>query len=75
LLTCFRYSAATTGNQPTFLIQVFEGECSLAKDNNLLDKFELNGVSPAPSSVPQIEVMFEIDVNGILKVLAAGEGT
>ena len=57
------------------LIQVFEGERSLTKDNNLLGKFELSGIPPSPRGVPQIEVTFEIDANGIMKVSASDKGT
>ncbi|KAI0743771.1 heat shock protein 70 [Daedaleopsis nitida] len=62
-------------NQQTVLIRVFEGERPLTKDNNLLGKFELSSIPPAPRGIPQIEVTFEIDANGIMKISAADKGT
>merc|ERR1712044_68979 len=62
-------------NQQTVTIQVYEGERPMTKDNHILGKFDLTGIPPAARGVPQLEVTFEIDVNGILRVSAEDKGT
>src|SRR5699024_4825003 len=62
-------------NQPSVQIQVFQGEREMAAANKLLGSFELGGIAPAPRGVPQIEVTFDIDANGIVHVTAKDKGT
>merc|ERR1719290_643881 len=62
-------------NQPAVNIVVFQGERAMTKDNHNLGKFELSGIPPAPRGVPQIEVTFDIDANGILNVSATDKST
>ena len=68
------FSTAQNG-QPAVLIQVYQGEREFARDNKLLGTFELSGIAPAPRGVPQIEVTFDIDANGIVHVSAKDRGT
>lgn len=70
-----RVANSLIDNQNVVRISVYEGERALTKDNNLLGKFDLAGIPPAPRGVPQIEVTFALDANGILQVTAEDKGT
>ena len=70
-----RLRGTAADNQPSVEIHVLQGERPLAKDDKTLGKFHLDGIAPAPRGIPQIEVTFEIDANGILNVSAKDKAT
>ncbi|MBL8862996.1 MAG: molecular chaperone DnaK [Planctomycetes bacterium] len=67
--------STASDNQPAVTVRVFQGEREFARDNRLLGEFNLEGIAPAPRGMPQIEVTFDIDANGILNVKASDKGT
>ena len=70
-----RYSRHTADNQPSVDINILQGEREFAKDNKSIGTFRLDGIAPAPRGIPQIEVTFDIDANGIVNVSAKNIGT
>lgn len=74
-MVLFHSSSLDTPLKLSSTFQVYEGERAMTKDNNLLGKFELTGIPPAPRGVPQIEVTFDIDANGIMNVSAVDKST